>query len=99
MLKIIRDVEGTEITRVNLYGRFTGEYAPEVVKALALKGSPTKACALDLMNVTFVDRIAMEFLRSVKSRNITVENLPSYVARWIEQETSDELKDHNSLNE
>ena len=99
MLKIIRDAEGTEITKVSLYGRFTGEYAPEVTKALAVIGSRTKAHTLDLMNVTFVDRAAMEFLCAVKSRNIKVENLPSYVARWIKQEASNESKDHKSLDD
>jgi len=32
-----------------------------------------------------VDRKAMEFLCSVKSR-VIIENVPSYVLRWIEQE-------------
>lgn len=99
MLKIIRDAEGTEFTRVSLYGRFTGEYAAEVAKALTVSGSPAKALALNLVNVTFVDRAAMEFLRRVQSKNIKVENLPSYVARWMKQETSNESKSHNSLSE
>jgi len=98
MLKIIHDTEGTEITRVSLYGRFTGEYLAEVAKALTVNGSPNKALALDLMNVTFVDRVAMEFLCSVKSRNIKVENLPSYVARWIKQETSNESANYKALD-
>jgi len=42
--------------------------------------------ALDLMNVTFVDRRAMEFLRAAQSRKIRLDNLPSWVKRWIEQE-------------
>jgi hypothetical protein len=28
----------------------------------------------------------MMFLRGVKSANVAVENTPSYVTRWIEQE-------------
>jgi hypothetical protein len=42
--------------------------------------------ALDLANVTFVDRDAMVFLCSAKARNIAIENCPSYVIRWIQQE-------------
>jgi hypothetical protein len=42
--------------------------------------------ALDLSNVTFVDREAMVFLCGAKSRNVSIENIPSYVIRWIEQE-------------
>jgi hypothetical protein len=36
--------------------------------------------------VTFVDRDAMVFLCGAKSRNVAIENIPSYVTRWIEQE-------------
>jgi hypothetical protein len=92
MFKIKREGEKIGIIRVNLYGRFTGPYVAEVKKALSLNGSETKALALDLTNVTFVDRLAMEFLRSVKSRNIKVENLPSYVVRWIKQDASNESR-------
>jgi hypothetical protein len=92
MFKITREGEKIGLVRVNLYGRFTGEYVPEVKKALSLNGSATKGLALDLVNVTFVDRVAMEFLRAVKSRKIKIENLPSYVARWIKQETSNESR-------
>ena len=86
MLKITQDIEISEIDRVSLCGRFTSEYVPEVEKALVQNGNKSKRCALDLMNVTFVDRPAMEFLRSAQSRKIKLENLPSYVRRWIQQE-------------
>jgi len=99
MLKIVRDAEDTGTTKVSLYGRFTGEYALEVARALAVNGSRAKALTLDLMNVTFVDRVAMEFLRTVKLRKIKVENLPSYVARWIKQETTNESTNLRSLKE
>ena len=42
--------------------------------------------SIDLANVTFVDREAMEFLCSAKAKNIAIQNCPSYVVRWIQQE-------------
>jgi anti-anti-sigma regulatory factor len=99
MLKITKDGENGGIMRVNLYGRFTTEYAPEVEKILSSNGDNPTKIALDLGNVTFVDRAAMEFLRAVTSRSIKIENLPSYVARWIKQETSNESKNYNSLTD
>jgi len=89
MLKITKDVENARIVRVNLYGQFTAEYIPEVEKALARNGDKAKKYILDLRNVTFVDRAAMEFLRDSRSRKIKIENLPSYVTRWIQQEACD----------
>jgi hypothetical protein len=88
MLKITHDDETAEILRVNLCGRFTSEYISEVKKALSLNGSKSQRLALDLTNVTFVDRQAMEFLTTAKSRNIRIDNLPSYVTRWMQQEAA-----------
>jgi hypothetical protein len=86
MLKITQDAEIPEIVRVSLTGHFTVEYVPEVERALVHDGNKSKKCALDLLNVTFVDRPAMEFLRAAHSRKIKLENLPSWVKRWIQQE-------------
>jgi hypothetical protein len=82
-------MESIKLLRVDLHGAFTGEYVPEVEKALSENGRQKSKVELDLMNVTFVDRDAMEFLRRAMSRKkIAVENIPSYVTRWIEQEAS-----------
>ncbi len=86
MLKITQENENPEIVRVSLSGHFTSEYVPEVEKALGQNGNGSKTHALDLMNVTFVDRSAMEFLRVAQSRKIKLCHLPSWVKRWIEQE-------------
>jgi len=89
MLKILKQTESAKLVRLNLHGGFTGEYLLEVEKALSQNGCKKGKVALDLMNVTFVDREAMEFLRRAISRKkIEVENIPSYVKRWIEQEVS-----------
>ncbi len=88
MLKITKQAENAQISRVSLHGHFTGEYVPEVEKALSENGCKKGKLALDLRNVTFVDRTAMEFLRRAKSRKIRIENIPAYVTRWIEQEVS-----------
>lgn len=88
MLKITKQAENARKSRVCLHGHFTGEYVPEVEKALSENGCKGGKLALDLMNVTFVDRPAMEFLCRTKSKKIRIENVPSYVTRWIEQEVS-----------
>src|SRR6266496_1899134 len=72
--------------KVCLCGQFTKEYVPELERALAGENVGTQSVALDLANVTFVDREAMVFLCSAKSKNIVIENCPSYVIRWIQQE-------------
>ena len=86
MLKITTTKDNDESARVRLCGQLTAEYVSELEQALAEAGKDAPRVALDLSNVTFVDRDAMMFLCGVRSRNIPIENIPSYVIRWIEQE-------------
>jgi anti-anti-sigma regulatory factor len=86
VLKITTILESPESLKVCLCGQFTGEYVPELQRTLSPENTDAKKIALDLSNVTFVDRDAMVFLCAAKSRNVAIENIPSYVTRWIEQE-------------
>jgi len=84
VLKITPFREDAKSLKVHLCGQFTKEYVPELERAIADESAPM--VALDLANVTFVDRDAMVFLCSANSKNIIIENCPSYVTRWIQQE-------------
>jgi len=86
VLKITTIREDDKSLRVHLCGQLTGEYVSELEKTLTLENPDAGKVALDLSNVTFVDREAMVFLCGAKSRNVAIENIPSYVTRWIEQE-------------
>jgi hypothetical protein len=89
MMKITPVRVDARSLKVCLCGQFTKEYVPELERTLAgveINDEETPTVALDLANVTFVDREAMVFLCSAKSRNIVIENCPSYVVRWIQQE-------------
>jgi anti-anti-sigma regulatory factor len=86
MLKITTETEDNNVVRVNLHGHFTAEYVPEVKKTLSTNGYKSGKVILDLRNVSFVDRLAMEFLRGTKFTRVKIKNTPSYVTRWIEQE-------------
>ena len=86
MLKITPTRENERSFKVRLCGQLTKEYLPEIERLLANDDAELQTISLDLANVTFVDRDAMVFLCSAKSRNIAIENCPSYVIRWIQQE-------------
>ena len=86
MLRITSDHEDDKHCRLRLCGQFTGEYVSELERALVTESAKSQTVALDLTNVTFVDREAMMFLCGARSRNIPIENIPSYVQRWIQQE-------------
>ena len=86
MFKITTDNEKPEFTTVNLCGRFTREYIPEVEKQLSHTSTRRKKLALDLAEVTFVDRAAIAFLCAARSRNIAIQNARLYVGLWMDQE-------------
>ena len=86
VLKITPTRENENSFKVRLCGQLTKEYLPEVERTLAGESTEAQTVALDLANVTFVDRDAMVFLCLAKARNIAIENCPSYVIRWIQQE-------------
>lgn len=89
MLKITTDILKAESLRINLCGGFTREYIPEIQKVLAGNGTKAKKVALDLAEVTFVDRAGLEFLCRAKSKKIELENMSTYLKLWIDQETRD----------
>jgi len=86
VLKITPTRENEKSFKVRLCGQLTKEYLPEVERLLAGESAVSQTMSIDLANVTFVDREAMVFLCSAKSKNIAIENCPSYVIRWIQQE-------------
>jgi ABC-type transporter Mla MlaB component len=100
VLKITPTRENEQSFKVRLCGQLTKEYVPEVERMLA-EAAQSQTVSLDLANVTFVDRDAMVFLCSAKARNIAIENCPSYVIRWIQQERlcsgSSEIKQQYSF--
>src|SRR6185369_1406913 len=68
MLKITPTREHASL-KVHLCGQLTKEYIPEIERLLAGEDGAAKNTSLDLANVTFVDRGAMMFLCSARSRN------------------------------
>ena len=86
MLKITTNNENLEFITVNLCGRFTAEYVPELEKVLSPTGTRRKKLALDLAEVTLVDRAAILFLCASRSKNIAIQNAPLYVRLWMDQE-------------
>jgi len=86
VFKITTNNENPEFTTVSLCGRFTREYVPEVEKALSPAGTRRRKLALDLAQVTLVDRAAIVFLCAARSKNIAIHNVPVYVRLWMDQE-------------
>ena len=52
-----------------------------------LENEPVDRLTLDLKEVTFADRAAVQFLASAEAAGIRIVNCPRYVRSWIAAET------------
>ena len=83
MLKIQRKGNGRVI--LTLSGRIDAEDIDELRRLLELEEAGSHI-ALDLADVTLVDRDAVKFLADCKANRIKLENCPPYVREQIEQQ-------------
>jgi len=84
MLKIQRKANG-KVT-FTLSGRIEADDIDELRRLLELEGA-VSGIALDLKDVTLVDREAIKFLADCEAESITLENCPPYVREWIVRES------------
>ena len=84
MLKIQRKANGRVL--FTLSGRIEAEDIDELRKLLELEGASTHI-ALDLKDVTLVDRDAIKFLADCEAGSIKLENCPPYVREWVGRES------------
>ena len=83
MLKIQRKTNGGVI--FTLSGRIEAEDLDELRRLLELEGAG-RHIALDLKDVTLVDRDAIKYLTDCESDGTKLENCPPYVREWIGRE-------------
>jgi|SRR5580704_14126141 predicted metal-binding protein len=84
MLKIQRKSNGRVL--FTLSGRIDGEDLEELRRLLELEAAGS-SIALDLKDVTLVDRDAVKFLTDCEAGGIKLENCPPYVREWIGRES------------
>lgn len=82
MLKIKRSTNGRTV--FTLSGRIEIEDVAELQRLLALELADHNL-ALDLTDVTLVDREAVKFLVHCDADSIELENCPLYIREWIQR--------------
>jgi hypothetical protein len=83
MLKIQRKTNGGVI--FTLSGRIEAGDLDELRRLFELEGAASHI-ALDLKDVTLVDRDAVKFLADCEAGSMKLENCPPYVREWIGRE-------------
>ena len=81
--KIERFVVGEDLVILRISGQITGQ---DVDLLRALVEQETRAPVLDLEDLVFVDREAVQFLASRESNGTELRNCPAYVREWVKRE-------------
>src|SRR5271170_8495076 len=85
VLKIHRSQNGGVL--FTLSGRIEAEDVSELKRLLELE-RPGQHLAMDLGDVTIVDRDGVRFLARCEADSITLENCPKYIREWIKRESA-----------
>ena len=80
MLKIQRKTNGRVL--FTLSGRIEADDIDELRRLFELEGA-SRRIALDLRDVTLVDRDGVSFLADCELKGILLENCPAYIREWI----------------
>ena len=69
----------------SLSGRIEIDDVAELQRLLSLEAAD-QSIALDLQDITLVDRDALKFLAQCGAESIKLENCPAYIREWIDTE-------------
>ena len=83
MLKIQRSFNDEVV--FSLVGRVELEHVEELKRLFGTEAAG-HGIALDLEDVTLIDRDAVKFLARCEAENIRLKNCPAYVRAWIDHE-------------
>ncbi|MFZ0884916.1 MAG: STAS domain-containing protein, partial [Candidatus Acidiferrales bacterium] len=91
VLKIQRSANARII--FTLSGRIEVEDVAELRRLLELE-TLNRNLALDLSDVTLVDRAAVRFLAKCEADSIELENCPAYIREWMKREGARSRRKH-----
>ena len=84
--RIDRVVEGDNLVVLCISGRLRGEHVATLRSVLRAEASPL---AVDLKDVSLVDREAVQLLALSEYNRTELRNCPAYVREWITREKAD----------
>jgi len=76
------------IRTLALAGSISADSVPEIDRLIKDVRETRSRVALDMGEVTLMDRAAVRFFARQQKRGVTLVNCPGYIAHWISQETN-----------
>jgi hypothetical protein len=84
--RIDRVVGGDNLILLRITGKLTGEHGDTLRKALRQEA---RALAIDLRNVSLVDREAVKLLARCETNGTELRNCPPYIREWVTRERAE----------
>ena len=84
--RIERVVDGDNLIELRISGQLAGEHV-ETLRNLLQQESG--GLAMDLKDVSFVDREAVQLLALSESNRAELRNCPAYIREWVTRERAD----------
>ena len=93
--RIERLVSGDDLVVFRVSGRI---HAENVDTLRELLGRETGSMAIDLREVTLIDREAVSFLALSEAKGVELKNCPAYIREWISRERPRKDRDRADAN-
>jgi len=84
--RIDRVVGGDNLIVLRISGKLTGEHVATLRSILRAEASPL---AIDLKDVSLVDREAVQLLAMAEYNQTELRNCPAYIREWVTREKAD----------
>jgi len=85
MLKLTTTLAEDGSLTIHIAGRLTRDGCNAIDEILKGAREPLRPATIDLEGIRLVDRSCIDYLASMRPRQIRLINLPPYVERWVEQ--------------
>lgn len=84
--RIDRVVTGDDLTVLSISGKISGQYVDTLRNVLQQEAG---ALAIDLKNVSLVNREAVQLLALTENNGTELRNCPAYIREWVTRERTD----------
>jgi hypothetical protein len=85
MLKVSTAVCSSGVLTIGIAGRLTPDGCNTIDELLKDVRTQCREVNVDLAGIRLVDQLSVEYLSRIRSGDIRLVNVPSYVSRWIGQ--------------
>jgi hypothetical protein len=88
MLRITEETLNAKTARIRLEGQIIGPYVIEVQKSCEELLNAGRSLALDMADVSFVDRNGIALFKELSRRNVSLVNCSAFLTEQLKEDAS-----------